>query len=66
MDSGTTVTQNGTYISNSGYPTTISGATDNTFSISPENPQVQFLNTTTTDILTLEKVHEKVDSAITL
>ena len=65
MDSGTTVTQNGTYISNSGYPTTISGATDNTFSISPENPQVHFvLVKTTTEILTLEKLHEKVDSAI--
>ena len=31
--------QNGTYLSNSGYPSTVSGASDTTYTISPPNPQ---------------------------
>ena len=31
--------QNGTYLSNNGYPSTVSGASDTTYTISPPNPQ---------------------------
>jgi len=39
VSSATTITENGTYISNSGYPSTVSGASDTSYSLCPSNSQ---------------------------
>ena len=44
VSSATTITENGTYISNSGYPSTVSGASDTSYSLCASNSQVKLFS----------------------